>query len=285
MDAREKLPPAPPVPAAESLPEWMVCVGCRYDLAGLPRGGVCPECGLATPAAWPVWDLRACDLAHVVSVIKGVRLVRQAAMAIALAASCGVVAAVLAIVPIPRIDRAVLVAIAIAVAAVFAVGSGFKMAVLNSALRVHDAMRDAPAAASQRALARDAGLAGWVLLATLVLGVGLLITTFYLGIFVAAIGLPLWLICVGSVCVTGSRFLGDTIERAGGSRSSMAASYAIGLLPFAGLGMLLLAMLSLVPWVWLPIATLLGVALGAGGLARRCALAQRVLRELIAETE
>lgn len=283
MDEPNAAAPAPPVPAAEPLPAWMRCVACGYELVGLPRGAACPECGSETPASWPVWDLRRCDRVSVERVFDGVRLVRRAALSMAAAASCGVAATVLALSPLPGADKAVYAGAALVATLVFAIGSSVKMALLSGALRLDAATRAAPAAASQRALARDASLANWVFVGTLVVGLGLLLTTFYLGVLVAAVGVPLWLVSVGAVFISGARFLGDTIERAGGARPGAATSYAIALLPFAGLGFLVLALLGLMPLLWLPIAVLLGPMLAAGGLARRGTRARRLLETLIAE--
>ncbi len=54
MDAGDQVDTQP-------LPDGLACAGCGYDLAGLPRGGVCPECGLKTLASNPVWTLAECD--------------------------------------------------------------------------------------------------------------------------------------------------------------------------------------------------------------------------------
>lgn len=58
MDAREDSD-------AQPLPDGLVCATCRYDLTGLPRGGVCPECGTKTLESSPVWALAACDDGYV----------------------------------------------------------------------------------------------------------------------------------------------------------------------------------------------------------------------------
>ncbi|MEQ8318295.1 MAG: hypothetical protein RIE77_05125 [Phycisphaerales bacterium] len=281
MDAPDDAAPPPPVPAAGSLPAWMRCVACGYDLARLPRGAPCPECGEGTPPSWPVWDLRRCDGAYVRRVLGGAVLLRQAALGIAAASSCGMAALVLSRWPLPGVDELVLVAITIAAAVVIAVWSNVKLAWLGTVLRLDAVTRCAPAAASQHALARDAASANWVFVLVLVLGLCLLCTLFYLGVLIAAVGVPLWLVSIGAVFITGARFLGDAIERAGGTQPSTVASYAIALLPFAGLGFLVLALLGLMPWPWLPIAALLGPALAAGGLARRGTRARRAIEGLL----
>lgn len=49
---------------ARPLPSPTWCYRCGYNLAGLRHEGVCPECGLATAASWPVWDLTRCHRAY-----------------------------------------------------------------------------------------------------------------------------------------------------------------------------------------------------------------------------
>ncbi|MEQ8843546.1 MAG: hypothetical protein RIB58_01730 [Phycisphaerales bacterium] len=53
MEVADQPTPEPKPDAAERLPAGVVCYQCRYDLAGLDAGGVCPECGLAIAVSWP----------------------------------------------------------------------------------------------------------------------------------------------------------------------------------------------------------------------------------------
>lgn len=50
----------------DTIPPGLSCIGCRYDLAGLPWGAVCPECGYRAPKTWPTIAL---DEAHPAFVI------------------------------------------------------------------------------------------------------------------------------------------------------------------------------------------------------------------------
>lgn len=59
MDGPPPIPPSPPLPAAEPVPAGVLCIRCRYDLAGLDRAGVCPECGHGVADAIARWDRRA----------------------------------------------------------------------------------------------------------------------------------------------------------------------------------------------------------------------------------
>lgn len=47
--------------APDTIPPGLACIGCRYDLAGLPWGTPCPECGYRAPKKWPTISL---DEAH-----------------------------------------------------------------------------------------------------------------------------------------------------------------------------------------------------------------------------
>lgn len=47
--------------AGDTIPPGLACIGCRYDLAGLPWGTPCPECGYRAPKKWPTISL---DEAH-----------------------------------------------------------------------------------------------------------------------------------------------------------------------------------------------------------------------------
>lgn len=67
--------------AESTIPAGVACAGCGYELAGLPRGGVCPECGLDVPASWPVWDLRRCAKPYVEHVQDELRMLNWATMA------------------------------------------------------------------------------------------------------------------------------------------------------------------------------------------------------------
>lgn len=65
----------------DTIPAGIACTGCEYELAGLPRGGVCPECGLAVPASWPVYDLHECARPYVVHVLDELRMLNWATLA------------------------------------------------------------------------------------------------------------------------------------------------------------------------------------------------------------
>ncbi|MEQ8316726.1 MAG: hypothetical protein RIE77_12705 [Phycisphaerales bacterium] len=66
---------------ADTIPAGVACTGCRYELAGLPRGGVCPECGLDAPASWPVYDLRRCARPYVANVLDELRVLNWVTIA------------------------------------------------------------------------------------------------------------------------------------------------------------------------------------------------------------
>ena len=44
-------------PTSDTMPPGFACVECRYDIAGLPWGAHCPECGYPTPPTWPTTAL------------------------------------------------------------------------------------------------------------------------------------------------------------------------------------------------------------------------------------
>lgn len=65
----------------DAIPSGIACAGCGYELAGLPREGVCPECGLDVPASWPVWDLRRCAKPYLEHVQDELRMLHWATLA------------------------------------------------------------------------------------------------------------------------------------------------------------------------------------------------------------
>lgn len=267
--------------AAQPLPAWMRCADCGYELAGLPGGGVCPECGLEVPTSWPQWELRRCDRAYVERLHGGIGHLRDAMVAIVLAVLSGVAATALANSTLPGEDKLVYAVVAIAAALACAIASGIKLAMLTRLLRLEVGIRDAPGAAKHHVLARDASMANWLLAGTLLVGGMVLITFFYLGVLVGVVGVLAWLAGSARLFVTGAGFLRDTIERAGGGRSRVVTSYAIELLPYAALGCIILPGLGVVPWWWLAAAVLVALPLAAGHLARRGARARRLLKGLI----
>ncbi len=138
-------------------------------------------------------------------------------------------------------------------------------------------MRVAPAAKSQHALTRDAAMVNAMLGGSLVIGGGLLAMLFYLGLLVVVVGGVAWLACIASLCVTGARFLVDTIERAGGHRRRSVMSWALELLPYAIAAGFVMAGVGALSWWWPVTAALAALPLGAIHLATRSADARRAI--------
>lgn len=63
----------PGLPLAES--EGVTCIKCGYDLSGLPRGGVCPECGVPIHQSLDRGPLAFLERREALALKRGMRLV------------------------------------------------------------------------------------------------------------------------------------------------------------------------------------------------------------------
>lgn len=269
-------------PAAERLPAGVLCYACKYDLVGRAPGEPCPECGLDVAASWPVEDLRACHRVYVEHVRQELGALQDAAILLGLGMACG--GFVLWQVGLPeRVGPGALVASGVAIAAILLVGLGMGGSrKLLQLFRKHarpDVALGAPLRKGMRSSSRaiDIGL---------LVAIGAAITASALGTALAmgllTVVVVLLLAGVGTMYVQGLAYSMLALQRAGVAMRRTMVEEAPGLLPFAAVILLPLAAMGVMPWAWVVAWAMLGVALGAGGLALRCARARRVLKGLAA---
>ncbi len=270
MDAPEHPAPAPKLPATEPLPAWMRCAGCGYELAGLPGGGVCPECGLAVAASWPVWDLRACHRGYVEHVAEEFRMVHWAALT-----AWVVLAATLAASVAGAMEGRVGGIVAVATGAgMVAMGAVVVLPLMvwyaQRSLRAHPNARLAPGAAERRRLRwalrlGQTGLLGvllWVPAAAFG-GGDVLMALLLAGAALAAVGLA-W------ASFEAMRYANHTLGRAGRAATSAGFIAAWGF-TLAALGLALIATLAFaLDQAWRGAAIAAGLLAPATVVALRC---------------
>ena len=270
-------------PAAERLPAGALCYECRYDLVGRAPGEPCPECGLDVAASWPVEDLRACHRVYVEHVRTELGALQDAAILLGLGMACG--GFVLWQVGLPeRVGPGALVAGVVAIAAILLVGLGMGgSSKLLRLFRKHarsDVALGAPQRQGMRSSSRaiDVGLFVAIAAAIAASAVG---TALAMGLLTVVV--VLLLAGVGTMYVQGLTYAALALKRAGVATRRAMIEEAPGLLPFAAVFLLPLAAMGVMPWAWVVAWAMLGVALGAGGLALRCGRARRVLKGLAAQ--
>ncbi len=287
MDAPDQLPPAPPLPPAERLPAGARCDRCRYDLVGLAPGEPCPECGLAAPARWPVWDLAAGDAA----IVRGLR---------ARVSAIGWIAGWLAFAPASIVCGVGAIRAAEALNPDFAVGWDGWVLYLVSFLLVASLILLLPFMACSLTVASrqyakggrssDEGVAYWVQPAAWGAAVGLCASWVFLfmGIFegtrdateLGVVALAVAGASAALFCSAGHAWVSRVRVRVGLDDPSprverVAAGFAFALVPA-----ILVAMVDIHAWWPCALPSMVAIAVLAARLMRRCARTRDALTEL-----
>ncbi|MEQ9096527.1 MAG: hypothetical protein RIE32_09715 [Phycisphaerales bacterium] len=270
-------------PDAEPLGAGVLCYQCTYDLAGLDAGGVCPECGLAIAASWPAWDLRACHRAYVERVRGELGAIRHVAGCWGILALSGAIVAWAQTMPGPWGMGEQVGAVGALVVFGSSIGMLASCAGLERRLRRDPNRAVLPGAATRKAVLVGAALLGAGTLAAVLVAPLASVASEDLGLLFAIVGATAWLSGGLIVHVYVLAYALQTLGRAGVRARRAMLEEAPGVLPLAGLALVPFAAFSVVHWAWVVAATLLGVALAAGGVALRCGRAQRVLDGLIAK--
>jgi hypothetical protein len=256
-------------------PAW--CYGCGYNLAGLAPEGVCPECGLAIAASWPVWDLRACHevyVRHVRGELWWMRWAAALAGLSALAAALAVGADALAGRWNGAGDAGTLALVVAVLALLAATGP---LGAFERRWRRHPEPGKRMAGPPRR-LAR----VGWGAVAV---GVGLFaLPGGFLaglapraGLALGLVGLVIIAAGAGAVTFAAMRYGRLVLERAGRPVPPRWHDAAWVALPLAGPVLALPALAGVPPWWCAAAAVPLGVAAAMGALVWRCKRASGAL--------
>jgi len=284
-DAPEPVGPAAErlEPTAERLPVKLVCHQCRYDLAGLAIGSVCPECGLAIAASWPDWDLREAHAAYTMRLCRELGAIHSVVVCSGLVALSG---AAVAWAEAPRRSTELQeLGFALGAFALFVVGIA---TIATGAHLAKIIRRDPNAALTPGGEARKGMVVGATLQAAGVVSAILVagpisVVQPDLGTLVGMVGVAVWLFGVLVVHVYAHQHALETLRRAGVQTRRTILERAPGLLPLTSLGLLPLAAFGVIHWAWIFAWALFSVALAEAGLALRCARARQVLKELLPE--
>lgn len=285
MDTRKHPATEHEAVAAAPLPAGVLCYQCTYDLGGLAASGVCPECGLEIAASWPSWDLRACHRSYVEHTHREMLKLGGAAAGLALiGGGLAVLALVWGMSIGEEVQRWVLAAIGVEVILTFSASFNF-LVKFGEASLAHPGGDHAPGTAVRRRIRVGTYVFGFGFFIAFALFVVAFMyaTSFAVGLAMAAVTFA----CIGTFIAV--RAIGVysrlTLERVGGDAPPLVLERPPALLALAGVPVVPLAALDVVPWLWAAAPSLGGLALLAGGAALHANRARRSLGQVLPEDE
>ncbi len=261
-------------------PEWARCVRCGYAIVGLRPDGVCPECGLGILASWPQWELRECHGAYIRHLFDELGALHGVASIVGLAALVGVGTTVLSV-TVSGDPRMYVLAGGIASACILsgiALGQLFQ---LIKHLYKHANSNWTYGSSLRRCMKLGVIVIGVGEVVAFVLGLLAFVYASQVGSAVILIGAVLVFAGLGLIHLNGMLYAAFTLERAGDTRRRSTLTDLSWLLPFVGLIGFPFTVFGVLDWWWIAAVGLLGVAIAAATLARRCTCARGVLRSLM----